>query len=160
MKVVLFHWSFPLVIVLGIEGTAHTVGCGILDDGRILSSVSSTYSPPKGGIHPREAAVHHAENVVPVIQGSLAKAGISIEDLDLIAFSMGPGLGPCLRVVATAARTISLRHKIPLLGVNHPLGHIEIGRMLSGADDPVMLYVSGGNTQVIAHMHGPVSCFW
>ena len=147
------------MIVLGIEGTAHTVGCGILDDGRILSSVSSTYSPPKGGIHPREAAVHHAENVVPVIQGSLAKAGISIEDVDLIAFSMGPGLGPCLRVVATAARTISLRHKIPLLGVNHPLGHIEIGRMLSGADDPVMLYVSGGNTQVIAHMQGRYRVF-
>ncbi len=147
------------MIVLGIEGTAHTVGCGILDGRKILSSVSSTYSPPKGGIHPREAAVHHAENVVPVIQRALAKAGISIEDVDLIAFSMGPGLGPCLRVVATAARTLSLRHKIPLLGVNHPLGHVEIGRMLSGADDPVMLYVSGGNTQVIAHMQGRYRVF-
>jgi N6-L-threonylcarbamoyladenine synthase/protein kinase Bud32 len=147
------------VIVLGIEGTAHTVGCGILDGKRILSSVSSTYSPPRGGIHPREAAVHHAEKIVPVIQESLGKAGISIEDVDLIAFSMGPGLGPCLRVAATAARALALRHRIPLLGVNHPLGHIEIGRMLSGADDPVMLYVSGGNTQVIAHMQGRYRVF-
>ena len=147
------------MIVLGIEGTAHTVGCGILDGNRILASVSSTYSPTKGGIHPREAAVHHSENVVPVIKKSLDKAGISIEDVDLIAFSMGPGLGPCLRVVATAARTLSLRHKIPLVGVNHPLGHIEIGRMLSGAYDPVMLYVSGGNTQIIAHMQGRYRVF-
>lgn len=141
-------------VVLGLEGTAHTVSCGIVDDERILSNCSSSYVPTKGGIHPREAADHHAENIVPVIEKALLESGLSMEDIDLIAFSQGPGLGPCLRVVATAARTLSLKFSKPIQGVNHPLGHVEIGRKLSNARDPVMLYVSGGNTQVIAHLIG------
>jgi len=139
---------------MGIEGTAHTVSCGIVDENRVISNCSSSYVPPKGGIHPREAADHHAEHIVPVIEKALADAGLSMNDIDLIAFSQGPGLGPCLRVVATAARTLSLKFSIPIQGVNHPLGHVEIGRKLSKASDPVMLYVSGGNTQVIAHLMG------
>ena len=139
---------------MGLEGTAHTVSCGIVDDSSVLSNCSSSYVPPKGGIHPREAADHHAENIVPVIEKALADAGITMKDIDLIAFSQGPGLGPCLRVVATAARTLSLKFSIPIQGVNHPLGHVEIGRKLSRAADPVMLYVSGGNTQIIAHLMG------
>ena len=72
---------------------------------------------------------------------------------------MGPGLGPSLRVVATAARALSIKHSVPIIGVNHPMGHIEIGRFVSGAYDPVMLYVSGGNTQVIAHLEGRYRVF-
>lgn len=139
---------------MGLEGTAHTVSCGIVDDNSVLSNCSSSYVPPKGGIHPREAADHHAENIVPVIEKALSDSGLTMKDIDLIAFSQGPGLGPCLRVVATAARTLSLKFSIPIQGVNHPLGHVEIGRKLSKAADPVMLYVSGGNTQVIAHLMG------
>ena len=139
---------------MGLEGTAHTVSCGIVDEERILSNCSSSYVPPRGGIHPREAADHHAENIVPVVEKALQDSNLSMDDVDLIAFSQGPGLGPCLRVVATAARTLSLKFSKPILGVNHPLGHVEIGRKLSNAGDPVMLYVSGGNTQVIAHLMG------
>ena len=139
---------------MGLEGTAHTVSCGIVDDDRVISNCSSSYVPPKGGIHPREAADHHAEHIVPVIEKALSDSGLTMKDMDLIAFSQGPGLGPCLRVVATAARTLSLKFSIPIQGVNHPLGHVEIGRKLSKAKDPVMLYVSGGNTQVIAHLMG------
>ncbi len=142
------------MIVLGLEGTAHTISCGIVDENRILSNVSSMYVPDHGGIHPREAAVHHAENVASIIKKSLDASGVSPSDIDVIAFSMGPGLGPSLRVTATAARTLSLKLKKPILGVNHPLGHIEIGRRVTGASDPIMLYVSGGNTQVIAHING------
>ena len=87
------------------------------------------------------------------------ESSLSIKDVDLIAFSMGPGLGPSLRVVATAARSLSIKYSIPIIGVNHPMGHIEIGRFVSGAYDPVMLYVSGGNTQVIAHMDGRYRVF-
>ncbi|WP_393971048.1 bifunctional N(6)-L-threonylcarbamoyladenine synthase/serine/threonine protein kinase [Oxyplasma meridianum] len=141
-------------VVMGLEGTAHTVSCGIVDDNSILSNCSSSYVPPRGGIHPREAADHHADHIVPVIEKALAESGLTMKDIDLVAFSQGPGLGPCLRVVATAARTLSLKFSIPIQGVNHPLGHVEIGRKLSKAADPVMLYVSGGNTQVIAHLRG------
>ncbi len=142
------------MIALGIEGTAHTISCGIVDDQGILGNASSTYENPKGGIHPREAAVHHAENVSKVIRIALEKSGVGMSEIDLVAFSRGPGLGPCLRIAATAARTISIRYGKPLVGVNHPLGHVEIGRKITGARDPMMLYVSGGNTQIIAHVNG------
>ena len=70
--------------------------------------------------------------------------------MDLVAFSRGPGLGPALRTVATAARSLALSLEIPIVGVNHCLGHVEIGKLTTGAQDPVTLYVSGGNSQVIA----------
>lgn len=142
------------MIVLGIEGTAHTVSCGIIDDEKIYSNCSHTINVDSGGIHPRDAALHHSEHIIPVIREGLRKAGMTMKDVDLIAFSMGPGLGPCLRVTATAARSIALRSDIPIIGVNHPLGHVEIGRRLTGSRNPIMLYVSGGNTQVIAHIAG------
>lgn len=147
------------MISLGLEGTAHTISCGIVSEDAILANSSSTYVPGKGGIHPREAAGHHLDNAVSVIKSALETASLSMKDIDLIGFSRGPGLGPCLRVTATAARTLSLKYKIPILGVNHPLGHVEIGRMLSGSNDPVMLYVSGGNTQIIAHRNGKYRVF-
>jgi N6-L-threonylcarbamoyladenine synthase/protein kinase Bud32 len=137
--------------VLGLEGTAHTISAGIVDENNIISNSSSTYVPKTGGIHPREAAVHHADYIIPVMKKAFDESGLSPGDIDLVAFSMGPGLGPCLRVVATAARAFSIKYGIPLIGVNHPLGHVEIGRKLSGAKDPIMLYISGGNTQIIAH---------
>lgn len=145
--------------VLGLEGTAHTISAGIVDGETVLSNFSSTVKPKTGGIHPREAAIHHETNVSQVLSEALAGASLGMPDIDLIAFSMGPGLGPCLRVVATAARALALKFSKPILGVNHPLGHVEIGRMLSGARDPVMLYVSGGNTQVIAHKGGRYRVF-
>lgn len=140
--------------VLGIEGTAHTISSGIVDENSVLSNVNSVYVPQRGGIHPREAAVHHASEVSGVIKRSIQDAQIDIRDIDLVAFSSGPGLGPCLRIAATAARTLAIKFDKPIVRVNHPLGHIEIGRKITGAKDPVMLYVSGGNTQVIAHVNG------
>ncbi len=142
------------MIALGIEGTAHTISCGIVDQKNILSNVSRTYHNPNGGIHPREAAQHHADNVKDVIDGAMQNAGLRLDDVDLVAYSRGPGLGPCLRIAATAARTISVKAGKPIVGVNHPLGHVEIGRKVTGASDPIMLYVSGGNTQVISHSNG------
>lgn len=142
------------MITLGIEGTAHTISCGIIDSERILSNASMTYHNPNGGIHPREAAQHHADNVKGVIDRAMQQAGLKLDDIDLVSYSRGPGLGPCLRIAATAARTLSVKTGKPILGVNHPLGHVEIGRKVTGAVDPIMLYVSGGNTQVISHYNG------
>ncbi len=139
------------MLVLGIEGTAHTVGVGIVSEEGVLSNVFHMYRPPQGGIHPREAANHHAEYLPKVLREALNKAGVSMGEIDGIAFSQGPGLGPCLRTVATAARVLSLKLRKPLVGVNHCIAHLEIGRFTTGAEDPVMLYVSGGNTQIISY---------
>ncbi|HUV24092.1 MAG TPA: bifunctional N(6)-L-threonylcarbamoyladenine synthase/serine/threonine protein kinase [Methanomassiliicoccales archaeon] len=148
------------MISLGIEGTAHTVGVGIVDDNAdILANEIRMYRPEKGGIHPREAANHHAENVVPLVGKALDKSGLEFDDIDLISFSQGPGLGPCLRTVATAARALSLSIEVPIVGVNHCIAHLEIGVARTGASDPVLLYASGGNTQVIAFANGRYRIF-
>ncbi|MBI4416579.1 MAG: bifunctional N(6)-L-threonylcarbamoyladenine synthase/serine/threonine protein kinase [Euryarchaeota archaeon] len=148
------------MLCLGIEGTAHTVGVGIVDEAcRVLANVYATVRPETGGIHPREAANHHAEKVVPLIEEAAAKAGVSLKEIDLIAFSQGPGLGPCLRTVATAARALALSLHKPIVGVNHCVAHLEIGRGRCGCDDPVLLYASGGNTQVIAYAAGRYRVF-
>lgn len=137
------------MLCLGIEGTAHTVGIGIAKNGSVIANAVEVYHP-KDGIHPREAANHHAKNILTVLKAALNEAEIELYDLDLIAFSQGPGLGPCLRTVATAARALSLSLKSPILGVNHCIAHLEIGRNTTKCKDPVLLYVSGGNTQVIS----------
>ena len=139
------------MICIGIEGTAEKTGVGIVDsDGNILASCGNPLIPESGGIHPREAAEHHAAAIVPLIKDALKESKLSIEDIDLVAFSRGPGLGPGLRTTATAARSLSLSLNVPIIGVNHCIGHVEIGKLTTGAEDPVSLYVSGGNTQVIA----------
>ncbi len=151
------------MISLGIEGTAHTVGIGIVEDKNdkcmILSNVNKMYKPDKGGIHPREAANHHARYVSSLINKAIEDANIDFDDIDVISFSQGPGLGPCLRTVATAARALSLSLKKPLVGVNHCVAHLEVGRGTTSCEDPVLLYVSGGNTQVIAFANGKYRVF-
>ena len=148
------------MITLGIEGTAHTLGVGIVDSERkVLANVLDMYRPPEGGLHPREAANHHADVVSPLILKALEEAGISMKEVDVISFSKGPGLGPCLRVAATAARSLSLLLDKPIIGVNHCVAHVEIGRATTGCDDPALLYASGGNTQVIAFANGKYRIF-
>lgn len=140
------------MLCLGIEGTAHTVGVGIVDENcRIYSNLEDMYEPLEGGIHPREAANHHAECLIHLLNKSLEDAKKGFDEIDLVAFSQGPGLGPCLRTVATAARSLSLSLGIPIMGVNHCIAHLEIGRKTTGCEDPVLLYLSGGNTQIIAY---------
>ncbi len=145
---------------LGLEGTAHTLGIGVVDDeGAVLANRGEMYRPAVGGIHPREAANHHADRLQPVLRAALKEAGVGLRDLDLIAFSQGPGLGPSLRTVATAARALSLALGLPIVGVNHCIAHVEIGRVVTPARDPVLLYLSGGNTQVISYAAGRYRVF-
>lgn len=145
---------------LGIESTADDFSVGISTfDGEILANVISGYIQPEGGIHPREAARHHAKVASQVLEKGLREAGIKPEDLSIIAFSQGPGLGPCLRTGATVARALAVYLSIPLVGVNHCVAHIEIGRLLTGVEDPVTLYVSGGNTVVSAFDSGRYRVF-
>ena len=145
---------------LGVESTADDFGVGISTfHGEILANVSNAYIPEEGGIHPREAARHHAEVADKVLDEALSKAAIKPRDLSIIAFSQGPGLGPCLRTGATVARVLSSYLNIPLVGVNHSVAHIEIGKLKTGARDPVTLYVSGGNTIVAAFDSGRYRVF-
>lgn len=140
---------------LGIESTAHTLSFGLVDKNGIPYPAStSTIKPEKGGIHPREAADHHKESAAGLLQSALSSQSITASDISAIAYSQGPGLGPCLRIGASIARGLSAKFDVPLIGVNHCVAHIEIGRQQCGCDDPVLLYVSGGNTQVIARLEG------
>jgi len=136
---------------LGIESTADDFSVGIASfDGKILANVISAYVPEKGGIHPREAARHHTEVAGKVLAEAFQKAKVKPQDISIVAFSQGPGLGPCLRTGATAARALASYLGVPLVGVNHCVAHIEIGKLVADASDPVALYVSGGNTIVSA----------
>jgi universal protein Kae1 len=148
--------------VLGIEGTAWNLSAAIVNEKDVIAEVTDTYSPATGGIHPREAAQHHAKYASTVIRKVLEEAkekGVTFSDINAIAFSQGPGLGACLRTVATAARMLAITFEVPLIGVNHCLAHIEIGRWKTLARDPVTLYVSGANSQVLAYRMGKYRVF-
>lgn len=145
---------------LGIESTADDFSVGIASfKGEILANIIDAYVPPEGGIHPREASRHHAEVAGKVLEEAFKTAGIKPKDLAVIAFSQGPGLGPCLRTGATVARALASYLRVPLVGVNHCVAHIEIGKLKTGALDPVTLYVSGGNTIVTAFDAGRYRVF-
>ncbi|HKZ33896.1 MAG TPA: KEOPS complex N(6)-L-threonylcarbamoyladenine synthase Kae1 [Candidatus Nanoarchaeia archaeon] len=139
-----------MATVLGIESTAHTFGVAVVRNGKILSNVKSSYKTERGGIIPMEAAKHHQENKRKIYSESLLASGIKEEDIDAIAISQGPGLAPCLLQGMGFAKELSEKLKKPLVPVNHCVAHLEIGR-LTGAKDPVMLYASGANTQIIAY---------
>ena len=136
-----------MTICLGIESTAHTIGVGIVRDDKVLANERKTF--PESGIHPRKAADFQADVFGEILNASLKKAGIRLEDIDLVAFSQGPGLGPCLRVSCMAARMIGAKYGKPIVGVNHCVAHIEISKLYTATKDPLVVYVSGGNTQII-----------
>jgi N6-L-threonylcarbamoyladenine synthase/protein kinase Bud32 len=140
--------------ILGIEGTAWNLSAALFGE-ELVALHSSPYQPPHGGIHPREAAQHHASSMKSVI----AKVIGDPAEIAAIAFSQGPGLGPCLRTVATAARSLALALNVPLIGVNHCVAHVEIGRWATGCDDPIVLYASGANTQVLGYLHSRYRIF-
>ena len=142
-------------LIVGIESTAHTLSFGVVDsDGTLFPSHSSLFRPEEGGIHPREAADHHSDSASNLLDMLSSSTDFNWDSVEAIAFSQGPGLGPCLRIGASVARSLSTSLGVPLIGVNHCVAHIEIGRNQTGCIDPVLLYVSGGNTQVIARSDG------
>lgn len=144
------------MLCLGVESTAHTFACSVVDSsGRIRSDVRDIHRPHEGkGIHPRDASRHHMEASSKVLHDALDSAAVSMKDIDIIGYSAGPGLGPCLRVGAVVARALAGYYSKPLVPVNHALGHIELGALLTGASDPLVLLVSGGHTMLLAFSHG------
>ncbi|WP_255195061.1 bifunctional N(6)-L-threonylcarbamoyladenine synthase/serine/threonine protein kinase [Halorarius litoreus] len=139
--------------VLGIEGTAWCASAALYDSATDETSIESdAYEPDSGGIHPREAAEHMREAVPTVVNTIRTEAGD--DTIDAVAFSRGPGLGPCLRIVATAARALAGTLDVPLVGVNHMVAHLEIGRHRSGFEDPVCLNASGANAHLLGYRNG------
>ncbi|NLZ30543.1 MAG: serine/threonine protein kinase, partial [Methanomicrobiales archaeon] len=143
-------------LVLGLEGTAWNLSAALFGED-LVALHSSPYTPPTGGIHPREAAQHHASMMKEVVSRVLTLT--EPERIRAVAFSQGPGLGPSLRTVATAARALSIALGVPLIGVNHCVAHIEIGRWATGFSDPIVLYASGANTQVLGYLGGRYRIF-
>ena len=146
------------LIGLGVESTAHTFSCAIIKKngkhGKILSDIRKIYRPPRGeGIHPREASRHHIENSSEVLSECLHEAKVAITDIDIVSYAAGPGLGPCLRVGAVIARTLASYYKIPIYPVNHAIGHIDLGKLLTGAKNPLVILVSGGHTMILAFLN-------
>lgn len=137
--------------ILGIESTAHTFGIGIVDEnGKILSNKKDSYTTKSGGIIPIEAAKHHALVSEKIYNESLQEAKISENEISAIAFSNAPGLAPCLIEGMKFAKKLCRKLSVPIIPVNHCIAHLEIGD-LTGIKDPVLLYVSGANTQIIAY---------
>ncbi len=151
------------MLCLGIESTAHTFSCSVIGsendlmnknkhDDMVLSEVRDIYKAPAGwGIHPRDASKHHALIAPKVLKECLDKANTKMKDIDLISYSAGPGLGPCLRIGAVIARSLSSFYNIPLVPVNHAIGHIELGIKLTGLNNPLTLLVSGGHTMILVY---------
>lgn len=147
------------MICLGIESTSHTFSASlVIDSGKILSNEKSTLVTKRGeGFVPKEMADHHMKNAARIIKKCLKN--YKLKDVDLISFSQGMGIPNSLKVGATVARYLALKYKKPLIGVNHAIGHIEIGKLTTKAKDPVIVYLSGGNTQIIAFTEGRYRIF-
>ena len=121
--------------------------------GTILTNVNSTYNPPVGiGIHPRKAAEHHVEVAGQVVQQALSGSGDKKLVPNIISYSAGPGLGPCLRIGATLARAVATYLSLPLVQVHHGVGHLDLAMASTKARDPLAVLVSGGHTAILVHV--------
>ena len=146
------------MVILGIESTAHTFGIGIVSKGKVLCNLREMYTTETGGIIPMDSAKHHADIAEKVFEQALAETKLSEDKITAIAFSASPGLAPCLIEGMKFAKKKALELSVVLIPVNHCVAHLEIGR-ITGANDPVLLYASGANTQIIAYSGGKYRVF-
>lgn len=146
--------------VLAIECTAHTFGIAILDyqTKKILANVKDMFSTTTGGMIPNEVAKHHKKIAPELLEKTIKELGIRKEDLKFIAISNAPGLAPCLLEGMRFTKELSKKLNIPIVPVNHCIAHLEIGE-ITGAKDPILLYVSGANTQIIAYENSKYRIF-
>ncbi len=149
------------LLVLGIESTAHTFGVAVVGEEPpfILSDVRRAYRPERGGLLPREVAAYFSRVAGDAVHEALVEAGVRAGELSAIAVALGPGMGPALRVGATVARALASALRRPLVPVNHAVAHIEIARFTTGLLDPLVVYVSGGNTTIATFVDGRYRVF-
>lgn len=147
-----------MAVILGIESTAHTFGVGIVKDGKIIANVKDSYTTESGGIIPIEAGKHHEQVSYNVYEAALEKVQIKEKNITAVAFSQGPGLSPCLLQGLRFTKKLAKKLQVPVVPVNHCIAHLEIGKV-TGAKNPVLLYTSGANTQIIAYASGKYRIF-
>lgn len=147
--------------ILGIESTAHTFGVGIISDkGEVLANAKDMYKTENGGMIPNEVVKHHEAIKDKILADAFAQAKLTWNDIGLIVFSRGPGLtSGILKVGREFAKQLAKEHHLPLVGANHSMAHLTIGDLIAKTKDPVYLYVSGPNTQVIAYAGGRMRIF-
>lgn len=146
------------IIIMGIESSCDDTSAAIIRDGEILSNVvaSQKVHEEYGGVVPELASRAHQQNIIPVVDLAMKRAGISREEISAVAFTRGPGLLGSLLVGTSFAKGFSLASKIPLIEVNHLQGHVlalfikENGVEFNPPKFPFLcLLVSGGNSQII-----------
>lgn len=139
--------------VIGFESTAHTFSAAVVKiTGKkieILSNVLDKFPPSKQGFIPRELADHHAAVFPIVLRTALNDAHVKLEEISAVAYSQGAGIGHSLHIGYVAATSIAIALRVPLVPVNHGIAHIEITRKDCATKNPLVLYVSGGNTQIL-----------
>lgn len=144
------------IYILAIESSCDDTACAVLENDKMLSNVVARQSIHEeyGGVVPELASRAHQQNIVPVIDVALKKAGITKEQLSAIAFTQGPGLMGSLLVGSSFAKSMSLALNIPLIAVNHMHAHI-LAHFINeeGFDKPnfpfLALTISGGHTQIV-----------
>ncbi len=147
------------MICLGIESTAHTFAAAVVTGKKeILSDVRDIYTTKKGGMIPSEVAKHHEQVKDKVVREAIEDS--KVKKIDLVCYSRGPGLGKgILHIGFEKAKEIAKELNAPLIGVNHCISHLTSGSLFTEAEDPVYVYVSGANTQIIALEGGKFRIF-
>lgn len=142
--------------ILGIESSCDDTSAAVICNGKVLSNVVANQEVHSkyGGVVPELASRAHQQNMVPVVQQAIEKAGIKKEDLSAIAFTRGPGLMGSLLVGTSFAKSLALGLKVPLIDVNHMQGHILAHFIVEeGSKIPpfpfICLTISGGHTQIV-----------
>lgn len=145
------------ITILGIESSCDDTSAAIIRDGILLSNVIAGQKVHEeyGGVVPELASRAHQQNIVPVVDTAIKRAGITKHDIDAIAFTRGPGLLGSLLVGTSFAKGLSLGLNIPIVDVNHLHGHVLSHFIRQKEDDIVPEYpflcllISGGNSQII-----------
>lgn len=146
------------ITILGIESSCDDTSAAVVTDGGILLSnviASQQVHEEYGGVVPELASRAHQQNIVPVVDAAIRRAGIERSDLSAIAFTRGPGLIGSLLVGTSFAKGLSLGLRIPIIDVNHLHGHVLAHFVRQNPDDSVpefpylCLLISGGNSQII-----------
>lgn len=146
-----------MAVILGIESSCDDTSAAVIRDGVLLSNViaSQQVHEEYGGVVPELASRAHQQNIVPVVDAALKRAGIDKKDLSCIAFTRGPGLIGSLLVGTSFAKGLSLGLRVPMVDVNHLHGHVLSHFVREKEDDEVpafpylCLLISGGNSQLI-----------
>jgi len=142
-----------LIKILAIESSCDETAAAVCIDGKILSNIiaNQTVHAQYGGVVPELASRAHMQNIVPVVDAAIKKAGVTLQDLNAIAFTKAPGLIGSLLVGSQFAKSLALSLNIPLIGVHHMQAHV----LAHFIDEPkpsfpfLCLTVSGGHTQIV-----------